>query len=74
VLTTLINSILNNEFVTMSADSKNSDKKWSFHLSLMQRKPHPSQIFEGGHEGFGDCFIINFVIFVAFVVKSAFLI
>src|SRR6266498_136359 len=25
----------------MSADSKNSDKKWSFHLS--QRKPHPTK-------------------------------
>jgi hypothetical protein len=37
----LINSILNNESVTMSADSKNSDKKWSFHLS--QRKPHPTK-------------------------------
>jgi hypothetical protein len=29
----------------MSADSKNSDKKWSFHLSLMQRKPHPQPNF-----------------------------
>ena len=47
-LTTLINSILNNVFVTMSADSKNSDKKWSFHLWLMQRKPHPQPDFQGG--------------------------
>jgi len=31
-LTTLINSILNNEFVTMSADFKTSDNKWSYHL------------------------------------------
>ena len=45
MLTTLINSILNNVFVTMSADSKNSDKKWSFHLWLLQRDPAPSQIF-----------------------------
>src|SRR5687768_17297087 len=45
VLTTLINSILNNVFVTMSADFENSDKKWSFHLSLMQRKPHPQPNF-----------------------------
>src|SRR5881397_763946 len=45
VLTTLINSILNNEFVTMSADSENSDKEWSFHLSLMQRKPPPQPNF-----------------------------
>src|SRR4029453_5498826 len=45
VLTTLINSILNNVFVTMSADSKNSDKKWSYHLWLMQRKPHPQPNF-----------------------------
>src|SRR6266571_2099258 len=50
VLTTLINSILNNVFVIMSADSENSDKKWSFHLWLMQRKPTPSQIFKGGRE------------------------
>src|SRR5256884_2003366 len=65
VLTTLINSILNNEFVTMSADSKNSDKKWSFHLSLMQRKPHPSQIFEGG--GYEDYEVYNETISEPFV-------
>ena len=39
VLTTLINSIPNNEFVTMSVNSKNSDKKWSFHLWLPEPPP-----------------------------------
>jgi hypothetical protein len=29
----------------MSADSKNSDKKWSFHLWHMQREPHPQSKF-----------------------------
>jgi hypothetical protein len=43
VWTTLIKSILNNVFVTMSADSKNSDKKWSFHL--LQPKPHSQPNF-----------------------------
>jgi len=59
VLTTLINSILNNEFVTMSADSKNSDKKWSFHLSLMQRKPHPQPNFRRRHEEYEERTIRN---------------
>ena len=69
MLTTLINSILNNEFVTMSADSMNSDKKWSFHLWLMQRSPTPSQIFEGGgHEAHEVENVIcqSLVIFVSF--------
>jgi hypothetical protein len=61
----------------MSADSKNSDKKWSFHLS--QRKPPPNQIFEGGREGHEDRIterasnlkkmFSSFVLFVRFVVK-----
>ena len=50
VLTTLINSILNSAFVTMSADSKNSDRKWSFHLWLMQHEPHPQPNFRRRHE------------------------
>src|SRR5262249_9033803 len=45
VLTTLINSIHNNLFVTMPADSKNLDKKSSFHLWLMRRKPPPPAKF-----------------------------
>src|SRR6266540_5762457 len=44
-LTTLINSILNNEFVTMSVNSKTSDNKWSYHLWLMQREPQPPTKF-----------------------------
>ncbi len=47
VLTTLINSILNNGFVTMSADFENSDKKWSYHRWLMQRNPTPEISKEG---------------------------
>ena len=56
MLITLINSIPNNVFVTMSVNSKNSDKEWSFHLCLMQRKPHSpakfsKEIFDE-YEGF----------------------
>jgi len=42
-LTTLINSILNNGFVTMSDNSKLSDKKWSYPLWLPE--PHPPAKF-----------------------------
>src|SRR5438093_1653425 len=59
VLTTLINSILNNEFVTMSADSENSDKEWSFHLSLMQRKPPPQPNRRRRHEEYEERTIRN---------------
>src|SRR5207249_7791610 len=70
VLTTLINSILNNESVTMSADSKNSDKKWSFHLSLMQRKPHPQPNFRRrSRTKFETRKYRSLVRFVTFVVK-----
>ena len=61
----------------MSADSRNSDKKWSFHLLLP--KPTPSQILEGAHEGHEDRItkyeasglfdhILFFVLFASFVV------
>jgi hypothetical protein len=45
VLTTLINSILNSEFVTMSKDLKTSDNKWSYRLWLKRREPHPAAEF-----------------------------
>jgi transposase len=62
------NSILNNVFVTMSADSNNSDKKWSFHLSLMQRKPHPQPNFRRRTRR--EKTVPDFVPFVCFVVKG----
>jgi hypothetical protein len=38
----LINSILNNGFVTMSDNSKISDKKWSYPLWLPEPHPQPN--------------------------------
>jgi hypothetical protein len=33
----------------MSADSKNSDRRWSYHLWLMQRKTPPPAKFSKEH-------------------------
>ena len=56
----------------MSADSKNSAKKWSFHLWLMQRKPHPPAKFSKEHTKSTEFVSKISEPFVIFVVRISF--